>query len=88
MSATETSVKAKKHDPGVARVDMKLEVEIVPVSDVDRAKEFYQRLGWRLDEDHKVGSAFRVVQLTPPGSGCSITFGKGVTAAAPGSRAA
>ena len=85
MSATAISVKQKKHDRRYARVDMKLEVEIVPVSDVDRAKEFYQRLGWRLDEDHKGESDFRVVQLTPPGSGCSITFGKGVTAATPGS---
>jgi catechol 2,3-dioxygenase-like lactoylglutathione lyase family enzyme len=63
---------------------MKLEVEIVPVSHVDRAKEFYQRLGCRLDIDDVAGDDFRIVQLTPPGSGCSITFGKGVTAA-PGS---
>jgi len=69
----------------VAEIDMKLEVEIVPVSDVDRAKEFYQRLGCRLDIDDVAGDDFRVVQLTPPGSGCSITFGRGVTAAAPGS---
>jgi catechol 2,3-dioxygenase-like lactoylglutathione lyase family enzyme len=69
----------------VAEIDMKLEVGIVPVSDVDRAKEFYQRLGCRLDIDDVAGDDFRVVQLTPPGSGCSITFGKGVTAAAPGS---
>jgi len=85
MSATETSVKQKMYNAGIARVDMKLEVEIVPVSDVDRAKEFYQRLGCRLDFDDVAGDDFRVVQLTLPGSGCSITFGKGVTAAAPGS---
>jgi catechol 2,3-dioxygenase-like lactoylglutathione lyase family enzyme len=85
MSETNTTVKHKKYGNGVARADMKLEVEIVPVSDVDRAKEFYQRLGCRLDIDDVVGDDFRVVQLTPPGSGCSITFGKGVTAAAPGS---
>src|ERR1700694_557858 len=70
---------------GVARVDMKLEVVVIPVSDVDRAKEFYRRLGWRLDADIVVGDDFRVVQFTPPGSGCSVSFGKGVTSAAPGS---
>ena len=64
---------------------MKLEVVNLPVSDVDRAKRFYQRLGWRLDGDFAVDENFRVVQLTPPGSGCAITFGKGVTTAAPGS---
>jgi catechol 2,3-dioxygenase-like lactoylglutathione lyase family enzyme len=64
---------------------MKLEVALVPVSDVDRAKEFYTRLGWRLDDDIVMGNDFRKVQFTPPGSGCSISFGKGVTAAAPGS---
>jgi catechol 2,3-dioxygenase-like lactoylglutathione lyase family enzyme len=64
---------------------MKFEVALVPVSDVDRAKEFYTRLGWRLDDDLVVGNDFRVVQLTPPGSACSISFGKGVTTAAPGS---
>jgi catechol 2,3-dioxygenase-like lactoylglutathione lyase family enzyme len=84
MSAKETSIKQKKYD-AVTRVDMKLEVEIVPVSDVDRAKEFYQKLGWRLDDDIVVGDELRIVQFTPPGSGCSITFGTGVTAAAPGS---
>jgi catechol 2,3-dioxygenase-like lactoylglutathione lyase family enzyme len=84
MSQTASSIKQQKYEAGVARVDMKLEVEIVPVSDVDRAKEFYQRLGCRLDIDDVAGD-FRLVQLTPPGSGCSITFGKGVTAAAPGS---
>jgi catechol 2,3-dioxygenase-like lactoylglutathione lyase family enzyme len=63
---------------------MKLEVALIPVSDVDRAKEFYTRLGWRLDRDIVMGNDFRLVQFTPPGSGCSITFGKGVTAAAPG----
>jgi catechol 2,3-dioxygenase-like lactoylglutathione lyase family enzyme len=84
MSQIDTSIKQQNYDVGVTRVDMKLEVEIVPVSDVDRAKEFYQKLGWRLDKDHVEGNDFRVVQLTPPGSGCSITFGKGVTAAVPG----
>ncbi|HVP48416.1 MAG TPA: VOC family protein [Bryobacteraceae bacterium] len=72
-------------DASVARVDMKLEVVVIPVSDVDRAKEFYGSLGWRLDADYAGGDDFRVIQFTPPGSGCSIIFGKNVTAAAPGS---
>jgi catechol 2,3-dioxygenase-like lactoylglutathione lyase family enzyme len=72
-------------DASVARVDMKLEVVVIPVSDVDRAKEFYARLGWRLDADFAAGDDYRVIQFTPPGSGCSIIFGKNVTAAAPGS---
>ena len=66
-------------------VDMKLEVVVVPVSDVDRAKRFYGGLGWRLDADFAVGDDFRVVQFTPPGSPCSVHFGAGVTSAAPGS---
>jgi len=66
-------------------VDMGLEVIVLPVSDVDRAKEFYVGLGWRLDADIARGDEFRVVQLTPPGSACSIQFGTNVTAAAPGS---
>jgi catechol 2,3-dioxygenase-like lactoylglutathione lyase family enzyme len=69
----------------VARVDTKLEIVVIPVSDVDRAKEFYGRLGWRLDADYDNGSDFRVIQFTPPGSGCSVIFGKNVTAAPPGS---
>ena len=68
-----------------APVDMKLEVVIIPVSDVDRAKEFYSRLGWRLDADFTAGDDWRGVQFTPPGSGCSVIFGKNVTTAAPGS---
>ena len=72
-------------DPGVGKVDMKLEVYIVPVSDVDRAKQFYERLGWRLDDDVAPLEGLRIVQLTPPGSGTSVTFGTGLTAAAPGS---
>jgi predicted enzyme related to lactoylglutathione lyase len=66
-------------------VDMKLEVVVVPVSDVDRAKGFYETLGWRLDADFVTGDDFRVVQFTPPGSKCSIIFGKGITSAEPGS---
>ena len=65
--------------------DMKFEIVVIPVSDVDRAKEFYGRLGWRLDADFASGDDFRVIQFTPPGSGCSVIFGKNVTAAAPGS---
>ena len=65
--------------------DLKLEVVVLPVSDVDRAKSFYGGLGWRLDADFAAGDEFRVVQFTPPGSPCSIHFGKGVTTAAPGS---
>jgi catechol 2,3-dioxygenase-like lactoylglutathione lyase family enzyme len=69
----------------VGTVDMLLEVVTLPVSDVDRAKDFYQSLGWRLDADIVVGENFRVVQLTPPHSACSISFGKGVTTGEPGS---
>ena len=64
---------------------MKLEVITIPVSDVDRAKEFYGRLGWRLDADFASGNDYRVIQFTPPGSGCSVIFGKNVTVATPGS---
>ena len=84
MSQTAISTKQETYDAGTARVDMKLEVEPIAVSDVDRAKQFYTKLGWRLDADDVMGPDFRVVQFTPPGSGCSITFGKGVTTAAPG----
>jgi catechol 2,3-dioxygenase-like lactoylglutathione lyase family enzyme len=72
-------------EASVAKVDMKLEIVVIPVSDVDRAKEFYARLGWRLDADYDNGKDFRVIQFTPPGSGCSVIFGKNVTGAAPGS---
>ncbi len=69
----------------VGTIDMKLEVVTLPVSDVDRAKRFYQSLGWRLDVDLVAGDDFRAVQLSPPHSQCSISFGKGLTAAEPGS---
>jgi catechol 2,3-dioxygenase-like lactoylglutathione lyase family enzyme len=69
---------------GVGKVDMKLETVVIPVSDVDRAKAFYERLGWRLDAD-LTGGGVRIVQLTPPGSGCSIQFGDGLTDSPPGS---
>ena len=72
-------------DTSPARVDMKLEVVVIPVSNVDRAKTFYAKLGWRLDGDFAAGDDWRAVQFTPPGSGCSVIFGKNVTPAAPGS---
>ncbi len=72
-------------ETSVAPVDMKFEIVVIPVSDVDRAKEFYAKLGWRLDADFDNGKDFRVTQFTPPGSSCSIIFGKNVTSAAPGS---
>jgi len=75
----------RSNDARNASVDVKLEIVVIPVSDVDRAKEFYGRLGWRLDAEFASGDDFRVMQFTPPGSGCSIIFGKNVTAAAPGS---
>jgi catechol 2,3-dioxygenase-like lactoylglutathione lyase family enzyme len=71
--------------PAAATVDLKLEVVVLPVSDVERSKRFYEGLGWRLDGDFTNGDAFHAVQMTPPGSPCSIHFGKGITTAAPGS---
>jgi catechol 2,3-dioxygenase-like lactoylglutathione lyase family enzyme len=71
--------------PKPATVDMKFEIVVIPVSDIDRAKEFYLRLGWRLDADYATDDKdFRVIQFTPPGSSCSVIFGKRVTAASPG----
>ena len=75
----------RSYDTSVARVDMKFEAVVIPVSDVDRAKEFYKRLGWRLDADFRFDNGFRVVQFTPPGSGCSVQFGANITSARPGS---
>ncbi|MEU6450027.1 VOC family protein [Streptomyces sp. NPDC046979] len=66
-------------------MDLKLEVLVLPVSDVDRAKTFYQAVGFRLDADHVTDDTYRVVHMTPPGSPCSVLFGTGVTLAAPGS---
>src|SRR6195256_1046988 len=68
-----------------ANVDMKFEVIVIPVADVDRSKAFYTKLGWRLDADFPFDNGFRVVQFTPPGSGCSVQFGTKITTAAPGS---
>ena len=80
MSNTE----ARSETPA-SRPNMKLEVVVIPVADVDRAKSFYSKLGWRLDADFTAGDDWRVIQFTPPGSGCSVIFGKNVTSAAPGS---
>src|ERR1700693_2564120 len=85
MNQTGTIMKQQKSDASVASVTMNIEVDVIPVSDVEQSKQFYQRLGWRLDDDVAPAENVRIVQFTPPGSGCSITFGNGLTAAAPGS---
>ena len=85
MSSTLKSNEHATRIPTAGMVDMKLEVVVIPVSDVDRAKRFYRSLGWRLDADFAFENGFRVVQLTPPGSGCSVQFGSKMTSAAPGS---
>src|SRR5215207_1542539 len=85
MSDTLVRSEAASEMPRAQTVDMKLEVVVIPVSDVDRAKRFYGGLGWRLDADFTAGDDFRVIQFTPPGSGCSVIFGRNVTAAVPGS---
>ena len=85
MSDTQPSNQNATGVAGAGNVDTKLEVVIIPVSDVERAKRFYGNLGWRLDADFSAGDDWRAVQLTPPGSACSIIFGKGVTTATPGS---
>ena len=85
MTSTDASGSTSAQVPEAGTIDMKLEVVTLPVSDVDRAKRFYQSLGWRLDADIAVGDAFRVVQFTPPHSACSIAFGLGLTAGQPGS---
>ena len=85
MGSVEVSSESAAGTPPVKAGEMKLEVVVVPVSDVDRAKRFYEALGWRLDADLAVDDGYRVVQLTPPGSVCSIIFGEGVTSAPPGS---
>jgi len=85
MSSTELSKGRDDAIPTAATVDLKLEVVVIPVSDVDRAKRFYASLGWRLDADFAFDNGFRVVQFTPPGSACSVQFGTNITPAAPGS---
>jgi catechol 2,3-dioxygenase-like lactoylglutathione lyase family enzyme len=79
------STEIRSNASTAAPIAMKLEVIVIPVSDVDRAKGFYRDLGWRLDIDYTDGDDYRVIQFTPPGSGCSVIFGKNVTTAAPGS---
>ena len=81
MSSAGASPDAATDGPVPATVDLKLEAVALPVSDVDRAKQFYENLGWRLDADIALGEDFRIVQLTPPHSECSIHFGKGLTTA-------
>src|SRR5262245_13250336 len=85
MSSTQVRSETAIETSKAPTVDMKLEVVVIPVAEVDRAKRFYGGLGWRLDADFVVGDEFRVVQFTPPGSPCSIHFGKGITSAVPGS---
>ncbi len=85
MNSTQLGSETTVETPRSRTVDMKLEVVVIPVSDVDRAKRFYGNLGWRLDADFVRGEDFRIVQFTPPGSPCSIHFGTGVTSAVPGS---
>jgi catechol 2,3-dioxygenase-like lactoylglutathione lyase family enzyme len=85
MRTNEVLSKDMARDASVARVDMKFEAVVIPVADVDRARKFYGNLGWRLDADFPFDNGFRVVQFTPPGSGCSIQFGTNITSAAPGS---
>jgi catechol 2,3-dioxygenase-like lactoylglutathione lyase family enzyme len=85
MSSTEVRSQAETATRGAGTADLKLEVVVIPVADVGRAKQFYAGLGWRLDADFPFDNGFRVVQLTPPGSGTSVQFGSNMTAAAPGS---
>ena len=85
MGSTQMSSARAVRIPGTQEAELKLEVIVIPVSNVDRAKEFYARLGWRLDADFPFDNGFRVVQFTPPGSACSVQFGTKITSAAPGS---
>lgn len=85
MAKLEVDRDAGKGTSASRSVDLKLEVVVIPVSDVDRSKAFYERLGWRLDADFAAGDGWRVVQFTPPGSACSVIFGRNVTSAPPGS---
>jgi len=85
IDMSKTEAQTASPDARVGKVDMKLEVHVIPVSDVDRSKQFYERLGWRLDDDASPLEGLRIVQFTPPGSATSVDFGQGLTAAAPGS---
>jgi catechol 2,3-dioxygenase-like lactoylglutathione lyase family enzyme len=84
-SNTQSATESPGYNANSGRVDMRLELDIIPVSNVDRSKQFYERLGWRFDGDEAPLDGLRIVQFTPPGSAASITFGKGLTTAAPGS---
>ena len=84
MTTSEIQSDHRTSDAGVVKVDMKLEVVVIPVSNVDRSKDFYAGLGWRLDADFRFDNGFRIIQFTPPGSACSIQFGTNLTTAAPG----
>lgn len=85
MSTVDESKQSAAGSPPVNPGELRLEVVVVPVSDVDQAKRFYGGLGWRLDAEAAVEDGYRLMQFTPPGSGCSIIFGEGVTSARPGS---
>ncbi len=85
MGQTGEGVKHQKPSVSETSVEMKLEVQMIPVSDVERSKQFYERLGWRSDADLTPATDARIVQFTPPGSGCSVIFGKGITTGSPGS---
>lgn len=85
MSSTDVRSDEATRDASVGRADLKFEAVVIPVSDADRAKAFYTGLGWRLDADFGFDNGFRVVQFTPPGSGCSVQFGSNITTAVPGS---
>ena len=85
MSNVQTRTETGSAGPSAGTIDLKFEVVVIPVSDVDRAKDFYEGLGWRLDADFPFDNGFRVVQFTPPGSGCSVQFGTKITSAPPGS---
>ena len=85
METTAATTDVATDDMSIAKVDTRLEAVVIPVSDVDRAKAFYGSLGWRLDADFPFDNGFRIVQFTPPGSGCSVQFGTNLTSAAPGS---
>ena len=85
MNSVDTGIKSAAVSPPVKPGEFRLEVVVLPVSDVERAKSFYESLGWRFDAERTVDDGYRLMQLTPPGSGCSIIFGEGVTTASPGS---
>ncbi len=85
MSQTSTNPEHQKPGASGTGLQMRLEVHVIPVSDVERSKQFYGRLGWRFDADLVPGEGVRIVQFTPPGSGCSVTFGKGIISGSPGS---